>query len=595
MKIRMPAVQVEKDAMQARLQSLGIKVDESGNVDPKSVEQLRAGKLAGQEALQSVLEGGMLTYEATGKLSRAELLGFTAASVSERDTNALKSINMNLKGINQTLEQGIREGFFRVEAGEVRFDGAVLDTLKSRISATEQNWTKTLGKSGLAHVAPEAVIELRETLKDTVTLMGEISVGMSVARSHLLRGKSEAKGFAGVIARPLLNSLIQSLDVLEQLNKFAERSLFASPQVQDAAPVKPVDWHQNEANDVVGGVFSYSGVDALAALFKQLDQETQLGLGTLRSGVEKLISRHFVTLRAGGGYEMMRSTLERLVEGWPKNLDMMEKQATYNGDLYAAIGANRDMDPGDLQRSFRLAAKLYHPDANGERSDPAAFDRAKKAYDKLKDPAARAAYDRENSKAGLPIYFASLLHDPSRKLAELYRDDSVQAALKNEKGVLELVATAARAHPKDGKAFLAALDKVLLDSVGEPRLYSATDLDELGKKRGVLRGDYSPENLGRAVRTALESLDPKEAKGLATRTFARAQKLTEPRGVVDELIFAHDEKFVEAMKALKERHGFTIQGIQGLKPEAQRDALRSFSNALEQGGLPALPGPAAKA
>jgi hypothetical protein len=263
----------------------------------------------------------------------------------------------------------------------------------------------------------------------------------------------------------------------------------------------------------------------------------------------------------------------------------MAKRAK-DGDLYAAIGANRNATPGELQRCYRLAAKLYHPDAAGERMSPELFDLAKKAYDQLKDPAKRADFDKRSPMAGESFRFRSLLEDPSRLMSELVRSDAAAAALKTEKGLIELFSSIASANPTDPKAFLKAIDAALLRNAGEPPSVMAGDLEKAAKANGVVQGDYSPENIGRAIRTAFESLGGQETKGLVTRTFARAQILVQPKGVVDEAVNAHDAKFVATLQDLKARLGFTIQG---LNPDEQRYAIGTFYSRLEAGNIPELP------
>ena len=64
-------------------------------------------------------------------------------------------------------------------------------------------------------------------------------------------------------------------------------------------------------------------------------------------------------------------------------------------DFYEVLGVSRQADEKQLKSAFRRLAKKYHPDAN--RDDPAAeknFKEVSEAYDILKDPQSRAAYDR---------------------------------------------------------------------------------------------------------------------------------------------------------------------------------------------------------
>src|SRR5579871_693322 len=63
--------------------------------------------------------------------------------------------------------------------------------------------------------------------------------------------------------------------------------------------------------------------------------------------------------------------------------------------LYDMLGARPDDDADSLKKAFRKAAKANHPDRHA--GDPDAverFRRIAKAYDILRDPKQRAAYDR---------------------------------------------------------------------------------------------------------------------------------------------------------------------------------------------------------
>jgi curved DNA-binding protein len=64
-------------------------------------------------------------------------------------------------------------------------------------------------------------------------------------------------------------------------------------------------------------------------------------------------------------------------------------------DYYNVLGVNKNADQDELKRAYRKLAKQYHPDAN--KDDPTAEERFKEvneAYDVLKDPDQRRAYDQ---------------------------------------------------------------------------------------------------------------------------------------------------------------------------------------------------------
>lgn len=69
----------------------------------------------------------------------------------------------------------------------------------------------------------------------------------------------------------------------------------------------------------------------------------------------------------------------------------MARMATY----YEILGVAQDADGHALKQAYRAAAKRLHPDA-GTRSD-AAMVRLNAAYDTLRDPGKRVAYDRANA------------------------------------------------------------------------------------------------------------------------------------------------------------------------------------------------------
>jgi preprotein translocase subunit SecG len=63
-------------------------------------------------------------------------------------------------------------------------------------------------------------------------------------------------------------------------------------------------------------------------------------------------------------------------------------------DAYTALGAAPSASQDALRRAYRAAAKRWHPDRPG--GDAARFAAAADAYEILRDPARRAAYDREH-------------------------------------------------------------------------------------------------------------------------------------------------------------------------------------------------------
>ncbi|WP_373503168.1 DnaJ domain-containing protein, partial [Aestuariivirga sp.] len=64
-------------------------------------------------------------------------------------------------------------------------------------------------------------------------------------------------------------------------------------------------------------------------------------------------------------------------------------------DFYEVLGVGKSADEKDLKAAYRKLAKQFHPDANpGDKTAEAKFKEVSEAYDVLKDPQKKAAYDR---------------------------------------------------------------------------------------------------------------------------------------------------------------------------------------------------------
>src|SRR5262252_8621472 len=66
-------------------------------------------------------------------------------------------------------------------------------------------------------------------------------------------------------------------------------------------------------------------------------------------------------------------------------------------DYYKVLGVERSVTADALKTAYRRLARKFHPDVSKEANAEARFKEVQEAYEVLKDPAKRAAYDQLGS------------------------------------------------------------------------------------------------------------------------------------------------------------------------------------------------------
>ena len=95
-------------------------------------------------------------------------------------------------------------------------------------------------------------------------------------------------------------------------------------------------------------------------------------------------------------------------------------------DLYAALGVPPDASPAEIAHAYRQLVRAHHPDTRSDSDQPAAatpLHEIVTAYEVLRDPDRRAAYDRRRRPAPTARRPAQPATPPERRGPDLRGPD----------------------------------------------------------------------------------------------------------------------------------------------------------------------------
>jgi curved DNA-binding protein len=147
-------------------------------------------------------------------------------------------------------------------------------------------------------------------------------------------------------------------------------------------------------------------------------------------------------------------------------------------DYYQILGLTRTAEAAEIKRAYRKLARKYHPDVSKERNAEEKFKELQEAYEVLKDPEKRAAYDQlgRNYRPGQqfrppPDWAERFGHSGGARFSEadgfsdffssLFGMSGAQAAPEMEAGYLDVTLE---------EAFAGARRRVSLSENGRARL-----------------------------------------------------------------------------------------------------------------------------